>query len=425
MVKCFDIKPGMKLYYIPAEKFKTVSISMHLHRPLRREEASLNALLTDVMKRGCEKYPDAIAIEQAMQALYGAYFDADVRKKGEDQILSFAIKVLNDKYAMGDSGLALSALELLLELVLHPLTQNGAFQADIVKQEKINLINDIQAVINDKRSYSVMRLIELMCEGEAYGVYELGSVEQTEQITPEGLYAHYQRILREGPIDFFVTGDADISALCAKIADCFGDIQPSYESYPKTGILEGAAQPNEVVEEFDVAQAKLCMGYRTHISPNDSDYFPLMVYNGILGGGAHSKLFNNVREKLSLAYYAGSRLERFKGMMVISSGIEIANKQKAMDEIKAQVEAMKQGDIAEYEFDATIKALVNSIGSFGDNIGHLEDYYLGQMVSGHTVSLEEFIARIQAVTPEDVVRVAQGVELDTVYFLTGKGGAQS
>ena len=171
-----------------------------------------------------------------------------------------------------------------------------------------------------------------------------------------------------------------------------------------------------------MTQAKLCLGFSTGIAPTDADYPALMLYNGILGSGAHSKLFNNVREKLSLAYYAASRLERYKGMMLISSGIEIANKQRALDEISVQMEDMRQGKISEYEFDAAMKSIVNALRSLGDDIGYLEDYYLGQTVSGTQMSLEDYIHQIMNVTADDVVRVAKRVQPEMVYFLTAKEG---
>lgn len=422
-VKCFNVKNGINLYYIPVDKFKTLSVSLHIHRPLRREEASANALLTDVLKRGCRKYPDSVAIERYTQELYGAYFDADVRKKGEDQILTFGVNVIGDQYALGSGDLMTHALDLLMDVVLDPLVVDGGFRPDYVEQEKANLKNDIEAIINDKRTYASLRTIQILCEGEPYAVHELGTVEDVDKITPQSLYEQYKTVLREGPMDVFVTGDADIGELCDKISSYFADVNPTVREYPKTALLPAAAQPREVTECFDVAQAKLCMGFTTGISPADDNYYPLMVYSGILGGGAHSKLFNNVREKLSLAYYCGSRLERFKGLMVISAGIEIANKQQAIDEINVQLDAMRKGDISDYEYQATIKGLVNSINSIGDDIHQLEDYYVGQMIGDKQVSLGEFAQRIAAVTVEDVVRVSARVTPGLTYILTGKEGA--
>ena len=291
-----------------------------------------------------------------------------------------------------------------------------------MRQEKINLKNDIDALINDKRSYSVWRLIELMCKDEPYGVHELGAKDDVDAITPESLYAHYQKVIAEGPIGVFVAGDVDIEKVKCFTEERFAAVSPSKTAVPMTKLHKPCGAPREVTEAFDVTQAKLCLGYFTGIAPTDSDYPALMVYNGILGSGAHSKLFNHVREKRSLAYYAASRLERYKGLMLISSGIEIANKQKAMDEIAVQMEEMRNGNISDYEYDATMKSIINALRSLGDDIGYLEDYYLGQTVSGTSLSLEEYISQIKSVTVSDVVRVANRIQPELVYFLTGREG---
>lgn len=418
-VKCFNIKSGINLYYIPAEKFKTVSVNMYFHRRLRKEEASKNALLTDVLSRGCKKYPDDISVSNKLQDLYGAYFGADVLRKGEDQMLSFSVRCLADRYINGNVN---DALCFLFDMVFDPFTENGAFKEEYVNQEKVNLINDIRAVINDKRSYAVLRLIQNMCEGEAYAVHELGTEEDVNKINAKILYEHYKKVLTDSPIDIFVTGEVDIQNVLSYIEKKLVNISPKNVLRPSCTPYRPKNEIINVTEKFDVTQAKLCIGFNTGISHSDKRYPALMVYNGILGGGAHSKLFNNVREKLSLAYYASSSLERYKGIMVISSGIEISNKKKATDEIFAQCDAMKKGDISEYEFTATKLAIVNSLKSFGDEISYLNDYYLGQVVGNTMMSLSAFAEKIEEVTMEDVINVAQLVKPEMIYFLTGKGG---
>ncbi|MBR5156265.1 MAG: insulinase family protein [Clostridia bacterium] len=421
-LKSYDIKHGIRLFYIPAKKFKTAAMSVNFHRALKKEEASFNALLADVMRRGCAKYPDQASVMKLRQELYGAYFDVDVRRKGEDQILSFSISAVNERFLPEGETAFTGALDLLFEMILNPLVADGAFKAEYVEQEKVNLKNDIDAVINDKRAYATWRLIELMCKDEPYGVHELGDKESIDKITAESLYSHYEKVMSEGPVDVFVTGDVDIENIINVVKDKFSNITLTKTELPKAEIHKPAETETEIVEAFDVTQAKLCVGYSTGIMPTDADYPALMVYNGILGSGAHSKLFNNVREKLSLAYYAASRLDRYKGMMVVSSGIEIANKQKALDEINVQLEDIKNGKISDYEFDATMKSIINALRALGDDIGYLEDYYLGQALSGTSLSLEDHIKLIEKVTVDDVVRVAKHIKPEMVYFLTGKEG---
>ena len=330
MIK-YSIKNGINLYHISTGKFKTVAASVNIHRPLSKEEASMNALLTDVMHRGNKTLPDMISVSKYLQTLYGAGFYTNIKRKGEDQIISFATNAVADKYVGDDC--TKKAISMMYDMLLNPLTENGGFKAEYVEQEKTNLKNDIAALINDKRSYSAWRILELMCEGDRYGIHELGSLQDVDKITPASLYAHYEKILKESPIDIFITGDVNIKEIVSLTKEAFKDITCENVSYPVCDMYKEKENAKDIIEKFDVTQAKLCLGFATNTRPQDEDYPALMVYSGILGGGAHSKLFNNVREKLSLAYYVSSRLERYKGIMTIASGIEIANKQKAMEEI--------------------------------------------------------------------------------------------
>ncbi len=417
-VKSYEISAGVRLHHIQTEKFKTVSVSLHIHRPLSKSEASKNALLTDVMRRGNCHFKDSASISRYLQSLYGAYFDADVRKKGENQILCFGISTVSDFYLSESDSVVEKATSFLFDMVLEPQIENEAFRADYVTQEKRNLISDIEALMNDKRAYATWRLLELMCKNEAYGVHELGTVDAVSAITPEALYAHYKTVLSESPIDIFVTGDTNIDALVQMAKQRF--FARNFTKYPETKLYVPMEALTETEETYDVSQAKLSIGFYTGISPQDVRYSALMVYNSIFGSGAHSKLFNHVREKLSLAYYASSRLERYKGLMIVSSGIEYENKEKAQDEIFAQIEAMKSGDISDYEFSVSVKSIINSLRSLGDTGGYLSDYYLGQIVSGTNISLEEQCDLILKVTKEDVIEIAQSIRPQMVYTMKSR-----
>lgn len=419
-VKCYNLKDGINLYYIPQNKFKTTYVSVNIHNKLTDKTASLCALLGDVMQRGSRKYPDETAISLYLQNLYGAHFVTDIKRKGIDQILTFSATALNDDYLPDNEKCFDKVLEFLFDMLLDPYLENGAFSKTYVSQEKINLINDIEALINDKRAYSTWRLIENMCEDDEYSVHELGSKEAVLSIDEKSLYDFYKKIMKTGPIDIIVTGNVDIIKVCEYVKTRFENISLSSKEYPVPELYNKSLSGKEITERFDVTQAKLCLGYKTGVSPDSDDYYKLMVYNSILGGGAHGKLFNEVREKLSLAYYAGSRIERFKGLMLISAGIECTNKQKALDEIFVQVEKMKNGDFTDIEFDASVKSIVNSLRTMGDSIGYMSDYYLGQTISKNQVSLDDFILKIQNVTKDDVVEVAQNIELEMIYFLTCK-----
>ncbi len=417
-VKCFNLKQGINVYYIPETKFKTNYISINIHNELKKETASLVALLSDVLGRGSKKYPSETSISQYLQELYGAGFKADVKRKGIDQILTLSATCVNDIYL--EEHIFNKVLDFLFDMLLEPKISNDAFDEIYVNQEKSNLINDIQAMINDKRTYSVWRLTELMFENKPYSVYELGSVDEVKAITSQKLYKFYSDMLSNSPIDIFIVGDANISEVLSYCEKRLENINPKIHKYPKCELYNDNLNEKEIIERFDVTQAKLCMGYKTSIDCTDDDYYKLMVANGILGGGAHSKLFNEVREKLSLAYYAGSRLGRYNGTLIVSAGIEEKNKDMAIAEIKTQVDLLKQGNFTDEEFNATIKNITSSIRVLGDSIGYLCDYYLGNSITNTLLSPEDFAKKIESVTREDVVIVSQNLELEMVYFLTGK-----
>lgn len=419
-VKCFNLKQGINLYYIPETKFKTNYISINIHNELKTETASLCALLSDVLGRGTKKFPTETEMSEYMQELYGSAFKADIKRKGADQILSVSATCVSDEYLPQGEKVFDKVTEFLFDALLEPLVENNAFNEVYVNQEKINLINDIEAMINDKRTYAVWRITELMFQNHPYSVYELGDVENVKKITPHSLYDFYGEMLKKSPIDIFVVGNVDVSKVLAYAEERLKDIAPENHSYPTCAIYDKSVNNSDITEYFDVTQAKLCMGYKTCVESNSDDYYKLMVANGILGGGAHSKLFCEVREKLSLCYYASSRLARYNGTMVISAGIEAKNKDKAINEIKTQVDLLKKGDFSEEEYTATIKNITSSIRVLGDSIGYLCDFYLSNAIIGEIISPEEFVKKIESVTKEDVIEISKNLELEMIYFLTGK-----
>ena len=258
-----------------------------------------------------------------------------------------------------------------------------------------------------------------MCKGEPYAISGLGTIEGIEKITPESLYDYYRQMVAESVIDIFVCGEADAEKIAAEIKEI--DIPLKKAERPKTDILKKSGDVRHITEKMKITQGKLSIGFRTNIKPDDDDFIALMAANSVFGAGAHSKLFNNVREKLSLCYYAASQLDRLKGLMVVDAGIEFKNFQKAYDEILVQLEAVKKGDISDFELESSISALVNSYRSAYDDPRFLQGIWLGEFAAGTNMTPEDYISKIEKVTKGDIVRAMNRVEQDTVYFLTGKG----
>ena len=415
-MESLKINSNINLYYIPMTKLKTTTIGVYIHRNLCKEEVSKNALLPYVLKRGCKLCPDSEAVAKYLENLYGASFGASVIKMGDDQIIYLGFESISDKYAPEGEKLSEDITKLMMSVTFEPVS----FTDEVVGQEKKNAVDRIMAEINDKRQYAMLRCGQEMCKGESFALSVLGTKEGVENITVQSLKAHYENIITSSAIDIYVCGDADINALADEIKQYTDKIAFKEANIPQSEIFAGKGEVKRITDHMDVVQGKLSMGFRTGIKADSADFVPLMVMNSVYGGGAHSKLFNNVREKLSLCYYASSNIVKNKGIMFVNAGIEFENFQKAYDEILVQLDTVKNGEISELEFTSSIKAIENDLESYKDNQRMMQIYCLGQKITGTNYSIDELKEKISRVTIDDVKRVAKNVELDTVYFLAGK-----
>ena len=410
---------GVDLRMIESPKFKTNTLSIFFHIPLKRETVTKAALLPSVLKRGTEKYPEFKILTRHLADLYSASCGGGIRQKGDGEVLYFTIEYVADAY-IGEN-LTARAAEFLRELVFRPLLKDGGFLPEYVESEKTNLRNAILGLINDKKEYADVKCREAMFGTDGYGMFEAGYAEDLEEITPQNLYKFYQDVLKNAKADIFVGGTLSgesINKICEILTP---ELKPRQAAAVKTEpAVPVREKVQEIVEKIPVAQSKLAIGLRCGVEPTSKKYYALMLGSCIFGGSPFSKLFNNVREKLSLAYYAACRTDRLKSVMMISSGIETKNFQKAYDEIMVQLNAMKQGEFTEDELAAAKKYLANGLTAMNDSMRTLEDYYLSQGILGQNQSPEELIACLNQVTIPEIQAVMKQVTLDTVYFLKGE-----
>ena len=418
MSEAININNNIRLHYIPLTKLKTTTLGVYIHRSLNKNDASMNALLPYVLKRSSRLCPDMESFSKYLEGLYGATLGCAVIKRGDDQIISFDAETISDRYTPGNEPLLAQLTELMLSILFEP--SKNSFDAEIVEQEKNNAINRINALVNDKRSYAVTRCQQEMCEGEAFAISRLGTVDGIKSITPEALYEYYQSMITSSVIDFYVCGDADINSAAAKIHEYTDKLPFSNAAITRTDILSKDAEVKNVTDHMEVTQGKLAIGFRTNTKPDSEDYPALVVFNSVFGAGAHSKLFNNVREKLSLAYYASSQLDRYKGLLIVNAGIEFKNFKKAYDESLVQLEEIRNANISDLEFESSIKSITNSYNSTYDDQRALALFSLSELIVGTNETIEEKLNKITRVTKEQVSEIAKRLELDTVYFLDGK-----
>ena len=423
-----ELMPGVRLTAVHTDKFKSNVLSLSLLAPLAAETASANALLPCVLRRGTARHPDMEALSAALDDLYGGSIEPSVRKKGETQAVGFVASFLDDAYAPGETHILEDAAGLLGDLLLRPATESGGFRRDYVEGERANLIDRIQAQINEKRAYSLLRLTQEMCAGEPFGVDKLGDAARAAALTPEGLWERYQALLSQAPIELYYCGSAPADRVAEALTSALAGLpRTGTPERPGCGVRAEVSHeaPRLVTESLDVTQGKLALGFRTGGSCVWTEDFPaLMVFNAVYGGTPTSKLFLNVREKLSLCYFASSILEKCKGLLMVSSGIEFQNYQKAYDEILSQMEAVQRGALEDWELEGARSTLLNAYASMGDSQGKLENFYLGQAATGQEDTPELLAEQVRQVTAERIFDAMQTASLDTVYFLKGKEAAE-
>ena len=417
-MKTVNICGGVDLHIIDAPKFKTNLLSVFFNIPFKRETVTRAALLPAVLKRGCEKYPTLKDMSRRLDDLYSASVSSGIRAKGDGEILYFTAEYVSDRY-IGEN-LTERIADFLHSLIFSPLVENGGFLASYVDGEKVNLKNAISGLINDKKEYAEVKCREAMFGKDGYGMFEAGYEEDLDGITPQNLFEFYNTVINSAKADIFISGTVDDDcvktvreALCSALA-------PRDAQYIQSEIAAPCGREiQNITEPADAVQSKLCMGLRCGVEPDSDEYYALVLASCIFGGSPFSKLFNNVREKLSLAYYALAKTSRFKSVMMISSGIQTENYQAAYDEINVQFGKMKNGEISDDEISASKKYLGTTLRALKDSLRSMEDYWLSQSIMGCEQSIDELVEMISKVDKQRITAVMNKVELDTVYFLKG------
>lgn len=411
-----DMK-GYKLHIVKTDKYKTNTLVWKMKAPLNPKDVTLRALLPYVLQSNSKTYPSTAELRSYLDDLYGATFYVDLAKKGEYHVISMTMEIANEKFLTDSAPLLRRAVEFLTEILTNPNISGQAFNKETVEKEKRTLKQRIQSLYDDKMKYSSFRLTEEMCKGEPYALHVHGKIKDVDTISPQILYQYYQKAFAENEMDLYVVGDVEEEET-ASIADellNFSSREPQEVAMSR----EVNREVQEIKEVQEVNQGKLNIGFRTNILYGDHDYFPLQVLNGIYGGFSHSKLFINVREKNSLAYYAASRLESHKGLMMVMSGIDSKNYQLAVEIIKEQMDAMKKGDFSEEEISQTKAVIKNQLLETMDTARGIIEVLYHNVVANKRITLDEWLEKLDKTTKDDIVKAAAKIQLDTIYFLTG------
>ena len=414
-----EILPGIFLNYLRAERFANNVISIQFACPLQEDRVSSLAVLPHLLRRGNDRFPDLKGVEEALDRLYGARIEPYVRKKGDHQYAGFVCDTVDGGLAGSTDDLTGQLIALASALLTQPLTENGGFCPSYVEEEKVNLCERITARINDKRSYAVRRLNELICEGHPAAIDELGTLEGARALTPQGLYRTLLMLLTECPMELFYCGGAHFADISRHFTDAFSPLRRRPAPLaPCMPLLE--AEERTVEERMDVTQGKLAMGFLTGITAADRDYPALMVANALFGAGTTSRLFLKVREELSLCYYASSSVNKVKGLLTVSSGIDPKDFKTAKEEILRQLSEVAASRFTEEELENARLTVRGALEGAEDSPVQLEDFALGQRSSGSEMSLQGLIRAVNAVSAKDAAAALSKATLKTVYFLRGK-----
>ena len=421
-----ELLPGVFLTHLRTDKFKTACLSVNLLTQLNREAAAMNALIPAVLRRGTTRWRDMEQLSRRMDELYGTAIEPVIRRIGEIHCLGFFASFPEPAYLPGGENLLGEVCSLTAELLLSPNTRGGLLLPQYVDSEKEKLADLIRSRVNDKRSYALQRCIEEMCCYEDFAVSRFGSLEECESIHYKKLTKHYRELVRSCPVEIFYCGRSANRAVCAALRDAFGGMPRGEINWDiGTDLRMNAVEDHVryVEERMDVCQGKLVMGFRLGECMEEPDRAALHVFNAVFGSGATSKLFLNVREKLSLCYYASSAIVLRKGLMLVSSGVAFENFEKARDEIFAQLEAVKKGEISDEEMTWARRAVASDLRAAMDSQGDLEGFWLSQALDGLDYGPRELAELVGEVTKEDVMAVANSLECDLIYFLRGEDEA--
>ncbi|MDN0032849.1 pitrilysin family protein [Oscillibacter valericigenes] len=412
---------GVYLTRLPARKFKTSLLSAQFMTPIAAETAAAQALLPAVLRRGTMRYPDMGALSTRLDELYGAEIDYTVRKKGECQCVGFVASFIDDAFTPGGEKQLEPVAELLGQVIGNPVTKDGRFLPEYVDSERTNLVDAIRSILNDKRDYADLRLLQEMCAGEPYGVSRFGDEKSAQALTGEQVYEAYTRLLSSAPLELFYCGSASAERVEAALMAALSNLpRKAVQAIPKSQCHTARKEVKRVTDLMDVTQGKLGMGFTC----GSDDFSALMMGNTLFGGSSNAKLFMNVREKLSLCYYASSLFHRQKGIITVSSGIEFQNFQKAYDEIQHQLKAVQDGKLEDWELEGARSTLCNAYATIGDSQSKLENFWLGQTATGRNDTPEALAEGVRTVSPERIYEAMKTVSLDTVYFLKGEGAEQ-
>lgn len=412
-MQLIQIKEGLNLSIINTKKFKTNCIAILIKTKLDKKTVTYNAILPIILSIGNFKYKSIREINLKTEKMNGSEFYTDILKKGDFQILEFFIEYINFTNQE-------EVFSFLADIILNPFYSLKKFEDNHLETAKSLLKDKIQMSENDKRELAKNKCIEYMFKEESFGIFADGYIKDLDNINSENLFDYYKNLLKEAEINIIMLGDI-LKTEATYLAQKYFDIKDrSFKNIKSQFLIEERQKTNNIIEIFDITQGKICLAYRTNISTEDELFFALLVANEILGGGAFSKLFNNIREKESLCYYINSFLFMFKGVIFIQAGIDFKEYENVLSKIQNEVLDIKKGNFTEEDIKNAIKSLEKRYLSISDYNTSMMDYYFSNYLANIKLNIDEIIQKIENVSKEDIKKAFFDIWLDTTYFMKGE-----
>ncbi len=416
-----ELYPGIHLNYLPDSRFKTNYISISFLTDMTSENAAPSHLLPMVLGRGSNTYPTLGAINRALELVWDGTLDSGTGRMGESRAIGFSACYPDDRFLPGKENVEQRTLDIFFDIMLNPLTEEGAFSVSYVESEKEKLCQRIDTAINSKGKYATRRATEELCHGEPYGIPSVGTKEQVGAITPKSLFDYYREMLSSFPIEIFYIGRTCFEDIEKTMKERLATLFCSKKPLAGTLVIRHSDRVRRVEESQSGKQGRLCLGFRTGTTLSDNEFPAFVMMNEILGSSPVSKLFTQVREKQSLCYYCSSTPDSLKGILMITSGIRDENRKKAENAILAQVKAMQEGDFTNDEMSAALNSIESALKGLSDGRSSVESFVLRRLLAGCDTDPKHYLTALRCLTKKDIVMVAKRLCLDTIYYLKPDG----
>ncbi len=409
------IADGVYFSSITDKRYKKNLISVAFSTQLSEDTATENVIVPVLLTKCNSKLPTYKAFNNKMSRLYASGIGGTAGRQYDLQTISFGAYYLDDIYALSGEKMTGIMTDILIDCLTSPVTENGVFSEKFVELEKKTVIDNIETAINDKRSYAIERAMKTICKGEPASVCSYGTVEKAKLITPDSAYKAYRRMLETMPCEIICTGCSDFEGVAEKFAAAFEKAGRHDIENTTIALSPVKTQTEEVTERLTVNQSKLVLGFKSH----SDDDAALVLLQKIFGGTTSSKLFRNVREKMSLCYYCSAARNDLKGIMLVNSGVENENIEKTKEAVIDQLEEIKNGNFTNEDINFAEMAIKNDFKSVADSAGNVSNWYFDCIRKNDIVTPEEKLGHYLGVSKERIIAAAKSMVLDSVYVLTG------